>query len=219
MQPTRCPVIVASTIAPRTGIVSSPNWFAHVVACEPYASARRMFRVVDDGSSHAGQAPIGRMNITQHNLLDRIGPTEQTTTPAAAARPPTNQRTRPSMRATPTSDASTADRATRTRSYKQRSRGDIRARTARRRPGSPTHPMLQLRGHDVRAPAREAGSSRGPGLRHRPSHGRWRVPVGTPDLRARVGRAARGPLRRWRPAGRRRTRSRPRLRRAGVRPA
>lgn len=32
------------------------------MSCEPYASARRVFWVVDNGSSHAGQASIDRMS-------------------------------------------------------------------------------------------------------------------------------------------------------------
>jgi transposase len=52
---------VIGRCAPTTGIV----WFAELVeqvmAQEPYASARRVFWVVDNGSSHAGQASIERI--------------------------------------------------------------------------------------------------------------------------------------------------------------
>ena len=50
-----------ATIAPTTGIV----WFAELVAkvmtTEPYASARRVFWVVDNGSSHNGRRSVVRM--------------------------------------------------------------------------------------------------------------------------------------------------------------
>jgi DDE superfamily endonuclease len=34
------------------------------MSCEPYASARRVFWIVDNGSSHAGQASVDRMTAT-----------------------------------------------------------------------------------------------------------------------------------------------------------
>jgi transposase len=53
---------VLGTIAPKTGIAPFTELVSHVMSCEPYASARRVFWVVDNGSSHAGQASIDRMN-------------------------------------------------------------------------------------------------------------------------------------------------------------
>jgi hypothetical protein len=50
------------TIAPKTGITPFTQLVAHVMGCEPYASARRVFWVVDNGSSHAGQASVERMS-------------------------------------------------------------------------------------------------------------------------------------------------------------
>jgi transposase len=55
---------VMGTIAPKTGIEPFTDLVTHVMSCEPYASARRVFWVVDNGSSHAGQASIDRMNTT-----------------------------------------------------------------------------------------------------------------------------------------------------------
>jgi transposase len=52
---------VLGTIAPKTGIKPFTELVAHVMSCEPYASARRVFWVVDNGSSHAGQASVDRM--------------------------------------------------------------------------------------------------------------------------------------------------------------
>jgi transposase len=52
---------VIGAIAPKTGIEPFTELVAKVMASEPYASARRVFWVVDNGSSHAGQASIGRM--------------------------------------------------------------------------------------------------------------------------------------------------------------
>ena len=52
------------TIAPTTGITPFTELVATVMTTEPYASARRVFWVVDNGSSHAGQASIERMTTT-----------------------------------------------------------------------------------------------------------------------------------------------------------
>jgi len=53
---------VLGTIAPKTGIEPFTELVSHVMTREPYASARRVFWVVDNGSSHAGQASIDRMS-------------------------------------------------------------------------------------------------------------------------------------------------------------
>lgn len=52
---------VIGTIAPKTGIAPFTELVEKVMTTEPYASARRVFWVVDNGSSHAGQASIDRM--------------------------------------------------------------------------------------------------------------------------------------------------------------
>jgi transposase len=49
------------TIAPTTGIAPFAELVAKVMATEPYASARRVFWVVDNGSSHQGRASVERM--------------------------------------------------------------------------------------------------------------------------------------------------------------
>jgi transposase len=49
------------TIAPSTGIAPFAELVAKVMTIEPYASARRVFWVVDNGSSHAGAVSIARM--------------------------------------------------------------------------------------------------------------------------------------------------------------
>ena len=48
-------------IAPSTGIVPFTALVAQVMTTEPYASAERVFWIVDNGSSHAGKASIARM--------------------------------------------------------------------------------------------------------------------------------------------------------------
>ena len=53
---------VLGQIAPKTGIAPFSDLVAHVMTHEPYASARRVFWIVDNGSSHAGQASIDRMS-------------------------------------------------------------------------------------------------------------------------------------------------------------
>jgi transposase len=49
-------------VAPKAGIVPFAELVAQVMTQQPYASAKRVFWVVDNGSSHAGQASIARMS-------------------------------------------------------------------------------------------------------------------------------------------------------------
>ena len=51
-------------IAPKTGIEPFEKLVAHVMTTAPYASARRVFWVVDNGSSHNGASSIERMQTT-----------------------------------------------------------------------------------------------------------------------------------------------------------
>ncbi|MFH8553753.1 transposase [Streptomyces celluloflavus] len=46
---------------PRTGNRPFMNLVTQVMTTEPYASARRVFRVVDNGSSHRGKKAIDRL--------------------------------------------------------------------------------------------------------------------------------------------------------------
>lgn len=48
-------------VAPTTGIAPFADLVHLVMTSEPYASARRVFWVVDNGSSHAGRASVERM--------------------------------------------------------------------------------------------------------------------------------------------------------------
>jgi hypothetical protein len=52
---------VFGSCAPCTGIVPFMALVAQVMTTEPYASAKRVFWVVDNGSSHRGQAAIDRL--------------------------------------------------------------------------------------------------------------------------------------------------------------
>jgi transposase len=52
---------VTGTIAPKTGIEPFADLVDQVMTTEPYASARRVFWVVDNGSSHNGAISIERM--------------------------------------------------------------------------------------------------------------------------------------------------------------
>jgi len=52
---------VMGRCAPTTGIVPFGELVEQVMTQEPYASARRVFWVVDNGSSHAGRASVDRM--------------------------------------------------------------------------------------------------------------------------------------------------------------
>lgn len=49
-------------IAPTTGIAPFGELVAQVMTQQPYASAKRVFWVVDNGSSHAGKTSIARMS-------------------------------------------------------------------------------------------------------------------------------------------------------------
>lgn len=49
-------------VAPKTGIVPFMELAEQVMTVEPYASARRVYWVVDNGSSHNGQRSIDRMH-------------------------------------------------------------------------------------------------------------------------------------------------------------
>ena len=50
-----------------TGIVAFGRLVDQVMAIEPYASARRVFWIVDNGSSHAGKTSIARMHEAHDN--------------------------------------------------------------------------------------------------------------------------------------------------------
>jgi transposase len=52
---------VIGRCAPRTGIAPFAALVEQVMTTEPYASARRVFWIVDNGSSHRGQAAVDRM--------------------------------------------------------------------------------------------------------------------------------------------------------------
>lgn len=49
------------SVAPKTGIVPFMDLVAKVMTTEPYASARKVYWIVDNGSSHNGQRSIDRM--------------------------------------------------------------------------------------------------------------------------------------------------------------
>lgn len=49
------------TIADKTGIVPFMDLVSRVMTSEPYASARRVYWIVDNGSSHNGQRSVDRM--------------------------------------------------------------------------------------------------------------------------------------------------------------
>jgi transposase len=62
------PRVIGRT-APKTGIEPFTELVEQVMTQEPYASAKRVFWVVDNGSSHAGQASIDRMRATWPNAV------------------------------------------------------------------------------------------------------------------------------------------------------
>jgi DDE superfamily endonuclease len=55
-------------VEPKTGIEPFGRLVSEVMGTEPYASARRVFWIVDNGSSHAGRASIERLEGAYRNL-------------------------------------------------------------------------------------------------------------------------------------------------------
>ena len=55
-------------VEPKTGIEPFGRLVAEVMTSEPYASARRVFWIVDNGSSHAGRASVERLEGAYPNL-------------------------------------------------------------------------------------------------------------------------------------------------------
>jgi hypothetical protein len=55
-------------LEPTTGIAPFGRLVDQVMRTEPYASARRVFWVVDNGSSHRGQASVDRLQGAWSNL-------------------------------------------------------------------------------------------------------------------------------------------------------
>jgi hypothetical protein len=55
------------SVAPKTGIVPFMELAGRVMTLEPYASARRVFWVVDNGSSHKGPKSVERMSAAWPN--------------------------------------------------------------------------------------------------------------------------------------------------------
>jgi DDE superfamily endonuclease len=54
---------------PKTGIAPFARLVEQVMTVEPYASARRVFWVVDNGSSHRGQKACDRLNARWPNAI------------------------------------------------------------------------------------------------------------------------------------------------------
>jgi hypothetical protein len=55
-------------VEPTTGIDPFGRLVTQVLTTEPYASAKRVFWIVDNGSSHRGQASINRLEGRWRNL-------------------------------------------------------------------------------------------------------------------------------------------------------
>lgn len=60
---------VFGRIEPKTGIEPFGRLVEDVMSVEPYRSAKRVFWIVDNGSSHAGQASIDRMREKHPNAV------------------------------------------------------------------------------------------------------------------------------------------------------
>lgn len=60
---------VLGRITPKAGIGSFTDLVAQAMTTEPYAFARRVFWVVENGSSHFGQRSIDRVSATWPNAI------------------------------------------------------------------------------------------------------------------------------------------------------
>jgi hypothetical protein len=60
---------VFGRLEPKTGIKPFGRLVAQVMMAEPYRSARRVFWIVDNGSSHRGQAAVARLREAYPNLV------------------------------------------------------------------------------------------------------------------------------------------------------
>jgi len=60
---------VFGRLEPRTGIKPFGRLVTQVMAAEPYRSAKRVFWIVDNGSSHRGQAAVDRLQGSYPNLV------------------------------------------------------------------------------------------------------------------------------------------------------
>jgi hypothetical protein len=69
----QCPKFAGQSIFGRceatTGIVPFMNLVAQIMTQEPYASAKRVYWIVDNGSSHRGQASIERLTKAYPNAV------------------------------------------------------------------------------------------------------------------------------------------------------
>lgn len=63
------PPRVFGRIEPKGGIDPFDRLVSQVMTKEPYASARRVFWIVDNGSSHRGQASVDRLQRRWRNLV------------------------------------------------------------------------------------------------------------------------------------------------------
>jgi transposase len=57
---------------PKTGIVPFMNLVTQIMSTEPYASARRVFWIVDNGSSHRGKKAIDRLTTSVDHLATHL---------------------------------------------------------------------------------------------------------------------------------------------------
>lgn len=68
-RPRRPPRRVLGRCEPTTGIVPFMNLVTQGMTTEPYASAKRVFRIVDNGSAHRGQRAIDGLTRALPNAI------------------------------------------------------------------------------------------------------------------------------------------------------
>ncbi|MGI5490182.1 IS630 family transposase [Microtetraspora malaysiensis] len=81
---------------PRTGIDPFMNLVAQVMSTEPYASAKRVFWIVDNGSSHRGRKAADRLAAAFPNAGGSPPPTWTICWPGSTSTPPITRKNPPS---------------------------------------------------------------------------------------------------------------------------
>ncbi|WP_433347172.1 IS630 family transposase [Microtetraspora malaysiensis] len=81
---------------PRTGIDPFMNLVAQVMSTEPYASAKRVFWIVDNGSSHRGRKAADRLAAAFPNAGSSPPPTWTICWPGSTGTPPITRKNPPS---------------------------------------------------------------------------------------------------------------------------
>jgi transposase len=144
---------VIGHIAPKTGIEPFTQLVEQVMTREPYASAKRVFWVVDNGSSHNGQASVDRMQNAWptaelvHLPIYAPGSTRSRSTSRSSSARPSLPATSPTSTSSPTGSSASRTATTKPR---HRSTGPTPATTSTDSSPASTPTAAFDRPHDLR---------------------------------------------------------------------